>query len=174
MSLWRLFWDVSAPLFQCLLLLKSSLHDFTFSIYPLELWQRCSWAQRAFSPYWHITPYYREEYRPFSITTVKSNLTWDWTESCSFVLAMRLGGEEPQCLSSSLLWDTIATYWLPSGSPNWWQVFRRWWQITSFLSQASFAALCQNLTGFRPCRWQPIRIILILKLLILFPEKYVQ
>lgn len=31
---------------------------------------------------------------PFSVTTVKSNLTWDRTESCSVVLATRLESEE--------------------------------------------------------------------------------
>lgn len=31
---------------------------------------------------------------PFSVTTVNSNLTWDWTESCSQVLVMRLESDE--------------------------------------------------------------------------------
>ena len=31
---------------------------------------------------------------PFSVTTVNWNLTWDWTECCSLVLAMRLESEE--------------------------------------------------------------------------------
>lgn len=111
---------------------------------------------------------------PFSVTNVKSNLTWDWTESCSLVLAMRLKGEEPQWLSS----PCCGTQLPPTGCLQEAQTGGKlcvdggkWLPSHRHPQMCHFAALCQGLTGFRPCRWKPIRIIWMLRLLTLFPEK---
>lgn len=49
LALLRLLWDFSAPLLERLLLLASSLQDFTANFYPLDLWQLCLKLEKIFS-----------------------------------------------------------------------------------------------------------------------------